>query len=440
MQSKLSRRLAFALGISCVVNVTLLAFGLYEWQEGGYAFLLNCPYRPQKGKVRQIDGSDLPTLTKTLRELEQLAFDELILQLGSDDAVCDGYRRQDIALGLLVDRHYFDVQRALGNQVELQRRLFRYVGKENEQAEIILYPELSSEQYAKLRDFAKIERYPITAQGVFERIKTSKEPELVDYFSRSDEYACVDTLLRRGINVSKEDMLAFILALDWQTIKAHADAMRERQSFTPDVRRAFLVKSLPHSSKILLDTDSHFALHSLSDAQVIQVLSSGLLTKEQSRSYALGLLESPRSEAVWNKAVTMLCQVAELDPAQESRSSMLQRFGRKIAGAKTETTVPEQAKKTQIQKVESPKPAIKKPASAPPLAKTVIKPVPKREIIHTVKPGDTLWQIAKRYKVDVDCIKKRNNLKSDALKPGSTIVIPTPPSLLPNQNGVTPKK
>ncbi|MFC5269204.1 lytic transglycosylase domain-containing protein [Adhaeribacter terreus] len=45
-------------------------------------------------------------------------------------------------------------------------------------------------------------------------------------------------------------------------------------------------------------------------------------------------------------------------------------------------------------------------------------------IIHSVQPGDTLWNISKKYEgITVEEIKKKNNLKSNELKPGQKLVI-----------------
>ena len=40
---------------------------------------------------------------------------------------------------------------------------------------------------------------------------------------------------------------------------------------------------------------------------------------------------------------------------------------------------------------------------------------------YTVKSGDSLWSIAKKYNVSVDYIKKKNNLKSNELKVGQKL-------------------
>ena len=45
-------------------------------------------------------------------------------------------------------------------------------------------------------------------------------------------------------------------------------------------------------------------------------------------------------------------------------------------------------------------------------------------IKYTVKKGDTLYSIAKNYNINIDVIKKENNLKSDSLSIGQILNIP----------------
>ena len=53
-----------------------------------------------------------------------------------------------------------------------------------------------------------------------------------------------------------------------------------------------------------------------------------------------------------------------------------------------------------------------------------VKHLKEKMIIHSVQPGDTLWNISKKYNgISVEEIKKKNKLKSDELKPGQKLVI-----------------
>ena len=45
-------------------------------------------------------------------------------------------------------------------------------------------------------------------------------------------------------------------------------------------------------------------------------------------------------------------------------------------------------------------------------------------IVYTVRSGDTLWQLARRYGTTVDAIKQENGLTSDNLSIGQALRIP----------------
>jgi len=79
--------------------------------------------------------------------------------------------------------------------------------------------------------------------------------------------------------------------------------------------------------------------------------------------------------------------------------------------------------------------AIQQAATAPPVSPQ--PPQPDGSIIHEVRSGDTLFSIAQAYKVDVDTLRKLNNLSPDVptLKIGQKLIIkpaPAAPTLPPN--------
>ena len=45
-------------------------------------------------------------------------------------------------------------------------------------------------------------------------------------------------------------------------------------------------------------------------------------------------------------------------------------------------------------------------------------------VIYYVKPGDTLWSIAKRFRNKVSYIKEFNDLNDDTIYPGQRLLIP----------------
>ena len=59
--------------------------------------------------------------------------------------------------------------------------------------------------------------------------------------------------------------------------------------------------------------------------------------------------------------------------------------------------------------------------------------------MYTVKAGDTLWSIAKRYNTTVEELMKLNNLNNDLLSIGKVLIIPTTKSMSTNTNMYTVK-
>ena len=55
---------------------------------------------------------------------------------------------------------------------------------------------------------------------------------------------------------------------------------------------------------------------------------------------------------------------------------------------------------------------------------TTVKKVKPVFIYHTVQPGDTLWRISQRYQLNIDELKKVNNISGTNLKKGAKIKIP----------------
>jgi LysM repeat protein len=47
-----------------------------------------------------------------------------------------------------------------------------------------------------------------------------------------------------------------------------------------------------------------------------------------------------------------------------------------------------------------------------------------RKAVYKVSSGDSLWTIARKYNTTVENLKKLNNLKSDKLNIGQTLIIP----------------
>jgi LysM repeat protein len=43
---------------------------------------------------------------------------------------------------------------------------------------------------------------------------------------------------------------------------------------------------------------------------------------------------------------------------------------------------------------------------------------------YTVKSGDSLWKIGRMFNIDIDELKRRNNITTDSLAPGTMLIVP----------------
>ncbi len=112
-----------------------------------------------------------------------------------------------------------------------------------------------------------------------------------------------------------------------------------------------------------------------------------------------------------NSNVMVNQQLVILKPAPIKLDSL--QTAQVLALAETKAAEPEVVAPAPVTKVA----AVKKAAPARVISKEKI-------IIHSVQPGDTLWNISKKYNgISVEAIKKKNQLKSDELKPGQKLVI-----------------
>ena len=66
-----------------------------------------------------------------------------------------------------------------------------------------------------------------------------------------------------------------------------------------------------------------------------------------------------------------------------------------------------------------------KATTKPVASKKVETGVVAKPLVYVVQEGDSLWRIAQRAGVKVDEIKKLNGLKSDALKKGTVLKLPS---------------
>jgi len=461
------RKLTVLLVISGTLNI-IFAGAIF------YCFIKENPptpyfeLKPANQQEQQTPLAIDHTDSEIIRYFRRMPLQWLISRLNNTGLVENGYTQRDLALASLVAFHYFDVERAfLGLPPPKEKRLIAY-GKfqDGRPAEITVYPGLSDQYFAAAQHFASTERWPLTGRGLFLALQKEEredyDPHLLDAFFMTSNFASVEMLFNRSdVAVEKEELLRVLLEGNWTLLSEFAEQQRVSQDLSPARRQHFLLKYVSNGSKaatqLMLKTDGMFAARKLDDRQVLSLLTLADEKSQQSEQFALILLTSPRSDAVWKLASRRLYEYAgEVVPEPYNRQATLTRFVPQNTQTATLTvSTPKESKPTTIipstvKAVPTSAPTVPKIASIPgpispkaaekgPPTKSLSVPtkkalttlnkspssaVPKKDFYYTVQEGDTLWKIARRFSVDIEVLRAFNQLETDALHPGKKLRIP----------------
>lgn len=359
------RLFAQLLLLSVACNVFLLVYFL----SPSRSFEQRQIERIEQRKNLRSQALDLhASLEEAFTELFEKRFGQLVEDLARKELIFDGYFYRDIALTVLVERYYFDLERALLRP--LANRVFHFEDKQ-----IKLYPGLDDVDYQKIEDFLRLERWPISSKGVFYLLKKyglKKDASLLDAFFLSREYRSIyELLLQQKQQLSKKFLAKLLLQGEWEDLQVFVDEQELAQDLSIDRARKFAIyyleKGSPLAAYWLLEEDLAFASHKLEDANVSLIMDIAI-EHPLFANFLQELANSYRSEEICDKA-------------------------RKLLGVSEPQKTPKEQEDLQD---------------------------------YLVQEGDSLWKIAKAYRCDVESIKLLNNLQSDVLRPGTFLKIPLP--------------
>ena len=176
---KRARFLTQALMISGTLNLGFLAASFYFlFKESDPAITL-----PMEPIAKPVTAH--PTLQKIFTEYSQLLFPDLVALLNHRAHVEEGISHRDIALACLVNYHHFYLEKALGGAPLQKRRIQIQHPESQDRLEVIVTTGLSDDQYLAIIQFAKIERWPMTPEGLFYEVQSNplgQDPSLVEAF------------------------------------------------------------------------------------------------------------------------------------------------------------------------------------------------------------------------------------------------------------------
>ena len=395
------RFLSISLFLSGAMNIILVAFFIF------WAFYDRplTPYIEQK-PVIQVDkiGSlaASPSNADLLRRYKAKSYEQLIPLLSQPKLVEDGFTERDLALGILVAFHEFDLERALGSgHQHLQKRMISFDDGKNK---VIVFPNLTKAQIENIQNFVKTEKWPLKPKGIFQLLKQAKKGDsLYEAFYLTPEFASMETLFK-GQGVKKDELLRMLIEGTWGYLSAFHEKQKTLVDISEETRQKILLAYINEGSStaaaIFLKTDFDFASKRLSDPTVLSILRL-LKNAPETLKFLSAISSSSRGDSVKTYA---------LEQYQE------------MAGRPFEPLVSRQIVPVKPQVIEK---AITFPKETPPkVAAITPPPAAKRNLLYIVQDGDSLWKIAKRFKVPIEDIRALNSLKNDNLKPGSPLKIP----------------
>lgn len=390
--AKRMRVLTLGLIFSGALNIALLAsFVFYVLKDKEASFSISLPSKGERTQEATI-GTAIQTLAK-------LSFRELVSYLTNRDLVEEGYTKRDLAVAALAGFHHFNLEKALGTPPS-QKRTVALDGDKK----IEMYPGLANDQFEAVIRYAYQEKWPLTSKGLFCLLQKPGicDESLVQAFCLTPEFYALTALFQKTEAPQNPAVLVKLVAEgNWDLLERFSHEQEQMLDLSLDKRRRLLLSYLslqsPTAAQLLLQTDFAFALKRLDDRGVLDLL--GLLREksETSQKYCAELLRSPRSDAVLQAA-----------------AQRLYFFTGETASASMD--LKEAVAKFAPQAAEVPAPA---PAPAP-----AAVPQPPVFKTHVVKEGESLWKIARQYKIKVDELVRLNEIEKDKLFPGMTLRIP----------------
>lgn len=398
------RSLTIALFISAALNLILVAY-MFFWALTDRPPMpyFEAVHMPPAKEMRQATN---PTNALVVRSYNALPYEQLVLKLQKKGLVEDGFSERDLALAVLATYYDFDIDKALSSRPTPLQRRWMSLGEGQESIQV--FPGLSNEDHEAVLAYLKTEKWPFKAKGLFQFLKkesTRNDPTLTEAFILTPEYSWIEKLFK-DTSVDKNSLVALLAEGEWGAVSSLVERVKKQKEPLPEMRQRYLLTELQNGSKqagiILLQSDYDFALKRLKDESVDSMVKNMTVADPLTLKYLSAIAASPRSERTKQQALKQY---------------------EALSGKKWEPLV---SREIPVIKTLPVKPKTAAPIQAKPVAAKP-KPAPVKDTLYIVQEGDSLWKLSKRYKIPVERIKSYNQLKSDALKPGSALRIPDQP-------------
>ncbi|WP_213318708.1 LysM peptidoglycan-binding domain-containing protein [Chlamydiifrater volucris] len=305
--------------------------------------------------------------------MTSLPLGDLFTLLDSEGTV-HGRPLKQFALGAAVSFHHFDIVKAVEKPVSMVEL--------EEKGKKILVPEgLKELEYSLAKKFFAEEKYPYTSRGLFILLNQGLQSgnvseELIVAFCSTPEF-----LYLRNLLVGAEEKVSSLASLVRMVILGGEEVFfslcseKSRATLISDAARrqclsTYLRAEFPLASLLFLVHDSDYVVHTFPDERLIKFLRILPMSSPYAEKFCCQILSSPRSSEVKVVAQALL--------SKEDVRKRNVRSGDTLGDSKE----------------------------------------------YIVKEGDSLWSVAKKFRVSVDALSQANGMKTSKILPGNRLKIP----------------
>lgn len=229
--------------------------------------------------------------------------------------------------------------------------------------------------------------------SLLEQIRKNPEDSLIQQFAKSSEFTLIHTLFARADeNVSKGMIMKLLIEGNQQILEQFVAEQQKGSDLSPRKRQEFLLEYVSVGSKtaayLLVLLEPEF-VRLLPNPEVLHLFDLMDEATPEAIHFVEAILEEKRTPAVHDRALQQLVKYTG-----ESEKELAARYDRYLNNEDLRPVFRQQV------------------------------PITQTERTHIVQPGESLWLIAKRYKVDMKKIMETNDLQSTVLKPGQMLKIP----------------
>lgn len=309
---------------------------------------------------------------------------------------------------------------------------------------LYLFSSLHSQDIVAIQAFLRNEKAPYTAQKMFSMMKINSDSELQQLFRRTDEWRRLQILLKKQFGTD-ETVWNYIMLFSWKGIEellALESKLVNEKELPMRLNECMIAEFMRTHSEglarclVLSHAKTGFSQSSPDFlAALLQKIPQDM--NKEAVQLACSVIESPTKEDLFlvaRKALSDRLQMAQIDlmsrkdliSALNKKSSIQDLVSLKQAPKKTvsdskvvtPTLIPPKAiYNNSVTKVEE---RVIKDTPQQLAARDKISPY----TIYTVRKGETLWSIAKKFHVHVDKIRYLNKIHGTILPPGMRLKIP----------------